>query len=199
MLAIAPVPKREAKHGGKYSDDVLGQILSLCDAASLVKAIRRKACSLYNRVSRAGIVRGRPIDSVVSAVVLMACRQEDCQCKSCISFSSSCVGKHMCFVSRANAMKRLDLAGHRHHQDKGILPACLCSLSPLRNQRMLQACQFWACRTRFMFLQDTHCLRHADGYKEFYSNDQSQADSQWHNPLRVCSQSLLHWCMAILV
>ena len=36
-------------------------------------------------------------------------------------------------------------------------------------------------------------------YPKQYSIDQDEADSQWHHPLRICTQGLSHWCMANLV
>ena len=162
--AIARVPKGAAEQGGASPRDVLGQIGSLCDTLRFVHTIRTKACRLHNRVSRSGIVRDRPIASVVSAVVLIACRQEGCQSKSCISFS---VGKHRYFVAGADAMKTSKRRTCRSSQVIRTKISCqpLCVLSHLCSRRY---------RTRMInesvlpgsILRRHILFKHADGWRD---------------------------------
>ena len=73
--AVIPTLQRTARREEKDPGAAIEHIGSLCGSLRLVDTIRRKARRLYKKVSQAGIVRGRPIASVVPAVVLIACWQ----------------------------------------------------------------------------------------------------------------------------
>ena len=89
---LAQSLKRTAFQNGGDPDKALSlafkRVRLLCDNLGLQRKHYDTACELYKEVSDARVVKGRPIASVVPAIVYIACRREQnpserCPCLFC--------------------------------------------------------------------------------------------------------------------